>query len=94
MSVWIFQDVNEIVAYSLGKKSSSEYKSPCADCRLSADFWNPEPDPCNPEILRQRYGLEVVKLPFTSIFKYMDESQMKKQDQLQKRSSMVLQIPR
>ena len=27
----------------------------------------------DPEILRQRYGLEVVKLPFTSIFKYMDE---------------------
>ena len=27
----------------------------------------------DPEILRQRYGVEVVKLPFTSIFKYMDE---------------------
>ena len=27
----------------------------------------------DPEILRQRYGMEVVKLPFTSIFKYMDE---------------------
>ena len=27
----------------------------------------------DPEILRQRYGFEVIKLPFTSIFKYMDE---------------------
>ena len=27
----------------------------------------------DPEVLRQRYGFEVVKLPFTSIFKYMDE---------------------
>ena len=48
----------------------------------------------DPEILRQRYGLEVVKLPFTSIFNTWMRSQTKKQDQLQKRSSMVLQIPR
>ena len=27
----------------------------------------------DPEVLRQRYGFEVVKLPFTAIFKYMDE---------------------
>ena len=27
----------------------------------------------DPEILRQRYGFEVIKLPFTSIFKYMDQ---------------------
>ena len=27
----------------------------------------------DPEVLRQRYGFEVIKLPFTSIFKYMDE---------------------
>ena len=27
----------------------------------------------DPELIRQRYGMEIVKLPFRDIFKYMDE---------------------
>lgn len=27
----------------------------------------------NPEIIRQRYGMEIIKLPFRDIFKYIDE---------------------
>lgn len=65
------QDLNEIVHYLWVRKAVANTRVLCLSAAAQPTF-GLQSMIRDPEILRQRYGLEVIKLPFYEIVKYMD----------------------
>ena len=66
------KDLNEILHYLWVRKAISCTRVLCLSAAAQPTF-GIQSVIRDPEILRQKYGLEVVKLPFYDIVKYMDE---------------------
>ena len=66
------QDLNEIIHYLWVRKAIASTRVLCLSSAAQPTF-GLQSLIRDPEILRQRYGLEVIKMPFYEIVKYMDK---------------------